>query len=708
MSGEPDTAAQSRGHVNELSGGIAGSAVQARDVSGGIHFYDTPTASEVPQQLPRPGPFVNRADTLAALDEGAHGGVTIVSGPAGIGKTAVALHWAHEKVDDFPDGQLYLDLQGHSAAGPIRPLEALGRFIRAFGVPEGAVPVELAERAALFRSMAARRRLLIVLDDAYSAAQVSPLLPGTGGSAVVVTSRWRLAGLVMRGARGVQVRPLTHDEALELLSVALGTERIQREPSMADDLVDQCGRSPLAVSIVAARLATRPHWPLARMVRALAHERQRLTVLSTQNVGDDMTVRAALELSYQNLPEPAQRLYRMLGIHPGRIFDSRMAAALADIPVHAAEEGLDLLAQVNLLDDLPHGKYRFHNLVRLHALELAEENEAEAERDEGIRRLTEWMVIAALAASRIISPYRRLAEPGFDVVDVPEFDQAADALDWLDDEFGNLRALARTALEHGLYRQSWLLVDVSWPLFLHRGHHAERLDYDRTGLAAARAAGDDVAEAKMLNRTGLALRALGRLDQAAADFTAALTLWQRLDNAARIASTRRRLGLVELDRGANDAAADQFRAALDVFQSIHDERRAALTLCDLGIVLIRSGRPHEAVAALAEAEGILVSTPDPYNRARALILLGQAIARGTDPSAAAQAVEQGLAVMRDIGSAIGEADAMHVLGDFAREAGRAEEARHLYSEARQILAGTGAPTRILDERLTELDRIPDQ
>ncbi|WP_344901861.1 ATP-binding protein [Actinomadura meridiana] len=630
-------------------------------------------------------------------------GVVVVSGPAGIGKTAMALHWAQSQIEYFPDGQLYLDLQGHSAAGPVRPVEVLGQFIRALGIPQHAVPVELAERATLFRSMAAERRLLIVLDDALSAAQVSPLLPGTGDSVVVVTSRWRLAGLMMRGARGVQLDPLSPDAALELLDTTLGPERTRPERDMAEELVEQCGRSPLALSIAAARLVTRPRWSLARLVRALAQERRRLTVLSAQDAGNEITIRATLMLSYQNLPEPTRRLYRFLGLHPGGTFDGPMAASLADVPVDAAEEALDLLAEVNLLDDLPDSRYRFQSLVRLHALELVEEHEPEAERREATRRLTEWMVAATLAASRAVAPYRRLTDPGFDVLDPPEFDGVADALDWLDAEFGNLRALARHALDTGLHRHAWLLVDVSWPLFLHRGHHVERLDYDRIGLAAARAAGDATAEAKMLNRTGLALRQLGRLDEAADDFTAALDLWRRLDVPARIASTRRRLGLLELDRGDLDAAASQFRAALEMFREVGEERRTALTLCDLGVVLIRSGRAAEAVAVLDDAVRFLTSGPDPYNGARALVLLGQAHALGADPAAATDAVERGLATMREIGSAIGEADALHVLGDLARTAGRADEARHLYTTARGILADTGAPTRILDERLAELD-----
>ncbi|MGP4026008.1 ATP-binding protein [Actinomadura sp. 3N407] len=703
MTTNPGAAGMPRGHVNELAGSVNGPVVQARDVLGGVHFHGVQHDAPVPRQLPRPGRLVNRTGTLAALGQGRPpDGAVVVSGPAGIGKTAVALHWAHGSLGHFPDGQLFADLQGHSAAGPLLPVEALGRFIRALGVPDDGVPAELAERAALFRSLAAARRLLIVLDDAYSAAQVGPLLPGTAGSVAVVTSRWRLAGLVVRGARGVQLGPLGRDAALEMLGAALGAQRVGPELGMAERLVEQCERSPLALSIAAARLATRPRWSLAGMVAALTHERRRLTVLSAQDAEGDVTIRAALTLSYRNLPERAQRLYRLLGVHPGVTFDGRAVAALAGVPLSSAEAGLDLLTEANLLDDLPDGRYRFHNLVRLHALELAEGNETETERREAVRRLAEWTVAAALAASRAIAPYRRLADPGFRAPDPPEFGTAAGALEWLDEEFGNLRALARRALECGLNRQARLLVDASWPLFLHRGHHVERLDFDRVGLAAARADGDPVAEAKMLNRTGLALRALGRPDEAAGDFTAALELWRRLGDEARVAGTRRRLGLLELDRGAAGAAAAHFGAALDAFRAAGENRRTALTLCDLGATLIKAGRAAEAVDPLTEAGRLLASEPDPYNRARALVLLGQAQARGPDPAAAAQSVERGLATMREIGSAIGEGDALHVLGDLALQDGRAGDARRLYTRAREILAGTGVPTRILDERLADL------
>ncbi|XVQ10272.1 tetratricopeptide repeat protein [Spirillospora sp. CA-255316] len=709
-----------RGQVNELRGTAAGPVVQARDVHGDLHVHGGGNPLPIPRQLPAGGILVNRGEALSALDRMSSGPrAVVISGPAGIGKTALALHWANGRLGDYPDGQLYADLQGHSAAGPASPGEILGGFVRALGVPGDRVPVALAERAALFRSLTAGRRLLIVLDDAYSAAQVSPLLPGAAGPAdpdgpegpdgpaAVVTSRWRLAGLVMRGARAVQLGPLAPDSALELLDTALGTERVGREREMAGALVELCARSPLALSVAAARLAIRPAWSLADLVRDLADEKRRLAVLSAPDAEDDVTIRAALELSYRALPDPARRLYRALGLFPGTAFDARAAAALAGEPLPDVQDGLGVLAAANLLDDLPGGRHRLHDLARLHALETAEGGDPPERRAEAVRRLVEWTVAAALAASRACAPYRNLPGPPDAPPGPPAFAGAADALDWLDREFGTLRAVARRAHESGLHQQAFLLVDAAWPLFLHRGWHAERLEFDRLGLAAARAAAPgEKAEAKMLNRTGLALRGLGRLDEAAADFRAALALWDGLGDRSRVAGTRRRLGLLELDRDDLTAAVAHFGAALEEYRAAGDGRRTALTLCDLGTALIRDGRPDRAVAVLTEAGRLLdgAADDDAYNRARVLLLLGRAHALRAPggPSPAADLAARALDAMRSIGSAVGEADALHVLGDLAAGEGRAAEARRHYEDARRVLAEAGAPTDLLDRALAGL------
>ncbi|MEU9890712.1 tetratricopeptide repeat protein [Sphaerisporangium sp. NPDC051011] len=687
---------KAEGQVNELSGTVHGPVVQARDVHGGIHLHHASVPLPKPGQLPPAGALVGRAAVLARLDamrarqsEAGVPMVVVVSGPPGIGKTAVALHWSQRRRAGFPDGQLFADLQGHATAdSPVQPTEVLGRFIRAFGIAPERIPAGLAERSALYQSLVAERRLVVVLDDALSAAQVGPLLPASVNSVAVVTSRWRLAGLLARGARAVHLDRLATDASLELLERTVGEDRVREDPRAARELAELCARLPLALCVAAARLAARPHWPLAGMVEALANERQRLTALSVE---DDMTIRAALTLSYQGLALPeAARLYRLLGLFPAVTFDGRAAAAMAGLPFAEVRLLLEVLLDANLLEDVPGGGYRFHDLTRLHAGELAEREDPPAARDEAVRRALDWFLDGAAAANRTAMPYRRVRRDAvvFDPAEPLTFADAAEALDWLEREFHNLRAAARTAFERGLFPLAWQLVDGMWPLFLHRGHHAERLEVDLLGLAAARAASDSHAEAKMLNRAGMALRTLGRLDEAADHFGRALEIWRREGNAQRVSGALRRLGFVERDRGRTGQAVALFEEALEGYRAEGVPRKIALALCDLGDALIGQGRQEEAVARLMEARRLLASEPDEYNRARVLILLGRA--RLDDPAAAAGLLEEGLRNMRRIGSDTGEAEALKALGDLAVRDGRPRDARGHYERARDLLLRHGA------------------
>ncbi|WP_371782094.1 tetratricopeptide repeat protein [Streptosporangium subroseum] len=698
---------RSEGQVNELSGTVLGPVLQARDVHGGVHLHQTSTPMPRPTQLPAGSIMVNRGEALALLDaiRSGHGEmgvpkVAVVSGPAGIGKTAVALHWSHRERGEFPDGQLFADLRGHAADAPASPTEVLGRFIRAFGIAPERIPGGLAERSALYQSLVSERRLVIVLDDALSTAQVSPLLPASANSVAIVTSRWRLAGLLLHGARGVQLGRLSTGAALELLERTVGDDRVRGEPDAAGELVRLCARLPLALCVAAARLATRPHWPLSEMVEALTHERQRLTALSVE---DDMTVRAALTLSYHGLSPPeAARVYRLLGLFPGATFDSWAVAATVMLPRAQVRRLLGVLTDANLLDDVPGGSYRFHDLTRLHARELAEQQESEATRDQTVRRALDWFLYTASTASEAVMPYRDVFRQAVDhePTEPLAFTDSVQALDWLEYEFDNLRAASRTAFERGLFPTTWQLVETLWPLFLYRGYHAERLEIELLGLAAARACSDSWAEAKMLNRAGLALRILGRLDEAVDDFRQALEIWRREENQQRMAGSQRRLGLVEMDRGHVDEAIELFEQALDGYRAADEPRKVALALCDLGNALIEKEREKEAVVYLTEARRLLASEADRYNQARVLILLGRARAEGS--ATAADLLARGLEEMRQIGSEIGEAQALQALGDLALKNRGQEDARRLYEEAQRVLARQGIQNRRLNDRLSRL------
>jgi tetratricopeptide (TPR) repeat protein len=690
-----------------MSGTVQGPLIQARDIHGGIHVHHQASVFPTPAQLPASGILVGRGESLAVLDALRSGDdgegvpkVAVVSGPAGIGKSAVALHWAHRERRGFPDGQLYADLRGHAVDDPVEPAEVLGRFLRAFGIAPERIPGELAERAALYQSLVSERHLIVVLDDALSAAQVVPLLPASANGLTLVTSRWRLAGLRSRGAIGVQLDRLSANAALELLSRTLGDDRVRDEPVAARDLVDLCARFPMALCVTAARLATRPRWTLAEMVEALSQERRRLIGLSVE---DDMTIRAALTLSYQSLSPPkAAHAYRLLGLIPGTTFDSWTAAAALELPRTEVRVLLEVLTDANLLDDAPGGGYRFHDLIRLHARELAEQEDTAEVREAVVHRVLDWFLSTAWTASRTVMPYRRTSPTAVRRPAEPlTFSGPAQALDWLEHEFGNLRAAARTAFDRRMFRVTWELVDALWPLFLHRGHHAERLEIDLLGARAARASADPRAEAKMLNRTGLALRALGRTDEAAEHFGRALEIWHSLGDRARIASGQRRLGMIEIDRERPDSAVALFLTALEHYRESHDDRRVALTLCDLADALLGTGEERAAVGHLAEAHVLLQAAEDRYNRARVLVLLGRA--RLAEHEAAAGLLRQGLQEMRDLGSENGQAQALEALGELALRHRRPEEARRRFTEAQDLLARSGTPSERLAARLSRLD-----
>ncbi|RFU42838.1 hypothetical protein DZF91_04445, partial [Actinomadura logoneensis] len=245
--------------MNDFTGDVTGPVIQVGEFKGVVNLAAAGREPLRPRQLPAPATLVNRTDTLAELDRlrpdpDGPGVTAVLSGPPGIGKTTVALHWAHRRHGDFPDGQLYADLRGHAPVEPALPADVLGGFLRALGVPFDRIPVELGERAALYRSMSADRRVLVVLDDALSAAQVTPLLPASPGSLALVTSRWRLTGLLARGARGIRIGPLGADAALRLLDLVVGGERLGREPDHARRLAELCAGSPLALTVAAARL----------------------------------------------------------------------------------------------------------------------------------------------------------------------------------------------------------------------------------------------------------------------------------------------------------------------------------------------------------------------------------------------------------------------------------------------------------------------
>jgi tetratricopeptide (TPR) repeat protein len=700
---EFDSAAETR---NELGGVVYGSAILARNV-GGVHIHEAALSLlPPPNQLPPPVRLTGRAGGLATLDAARESRLALITGQPGVGKTALAVSWAHAIRGDYQDGALFADLHGYAADGPANVSDVLGRFLRALGVDPRQVSGDLAELTDLFRSLMIDRRMLVVLDDALSAAQIVPLLPSSAESMAVVTSRVRIGGLAARGGRVVQLDGLDPDAGLELLARMIGEERIRAHPHAASKLVDLCGRVPLALCVAGARLAARPKWPVSEMVDAMVHERERLAALRME---DEMAVRSALDISYGALPASAARMYRLMGLWPGVHFDSEVAAATAVVSRAAAKRLLGTLTDANLLDDTAGGRYRFHDLTRLHAHDLAHQAEPAPAREEAIRRMLDWCLAAAGSASLTVTPYRGVGDIVltlcYQPAEPPRFASPSAALDWLDRELPNVLAAARMAASHRHWSVAWQLADVLWPVFLYRGRQAERLEFDRLGLDAARAGGDALGEAKMLYRLGTALINAGEHDQAEARIEEARDAWQRLGRPDRVAGSVRRLGYLALARGRAEGAVEWFGQAVTDYRELGDARHLAVTLGDLADALIATSRPREAIEALEEAGRLLVDSPDPHSQGRLLTRLGLAYELAGNSRAAGEYLDQSLRAMREIGSRRGEADALVALGDLAGRAGRSDEARTRYAEAQRVLVSLGSPeeARIRD-RLAELDR----
>ena len=694
------------GTRNEVSGVVYGPSIQARDVNS-VHIHQSALRLPPPNQLPQPVRLTGRAADTAALNAARESRIILLTGPPGVGKTSLAVHWGHSIRGDYPDGALFADLHGYAPDGPASVSGVLGRFLRALGVDPGQVPVDLAELTGLYRSLLADKRMLVVLDDALNAAQVLPLLPSSPESVAVVTSRLRLSSLAARGGRVIQLDRLDTDAALELLARMIGDDRVRAQPHAARQLVELCARVPLAICVAGARLAARSRWPVSEMVDAMVHERERLAALRME---DDMAVRSALDVSYGALPAGAARMYRLLSLFPGLQFDSGVAAATATVSRADAKRLLGTLTDANLLDDTV-GGYRFHDLTRLHARELAEQAEPGSAREEAVRRMLDWYLATAGSASLTVTPYRRKDDLVLDVryqpAETVRFASSGAALEWLDRELPNVVATAQLAASCRQWSVTWQLADAMWPLFLYRGRHAERLELDRLGLDAARKSGEALGEAKMLYRLGTALIQAGQFDEAEARLGQARSTWQRLGRRDRVAGSLRRLGYLAMVRGRPHDAVDWFGQAVAGYQELGDARHAAVTLSNLTDALIATDRPHEAIAALEEAGQLLADSPDPHSRGRMLTRLGQAHTLAGNSAAAADYLYQSLRTMREIGSARGEADALMALGDLADRAGQPDEARTRYAEAQRVVVSLGSPSpeeALIDARLAQFDQ----
>ena len=634
----------------------------------------------------------------------------VVTGPAGVGKTALALHWLHEIKDDY-EGQLFVDMRGFSGGTPLPPAEILERFLRTLGADVDAIPAEADAQAALFRSMTAGRRLIIMLDNAASAAQVRPLLPGDGPALVVVTTRRRLTGLLVDGARFLDLRPLDTTGAMELLSSLVGPERVEAERDKARALVRLCGRLPLAVCATGARLAARRRRTIARAVDELDDEARRLGRLRTGR-GDadegDISVTAVFNASYQALDEEQARAYRLLGTHPGPHFDIEAAAALLDRDHEHAADLVEGLVDVSLLGERQPERYRFHDLVRLHARTKAEEVDPDGEREAAFARLADWYLRTAVAADLRLLPGRVRLGSHYrtgrrdDVLARSPFAQDSQALEWLDLERPNLTAVARQATAQGAHTLSWEICEAMWSLFLHRRHYQEWINVHRIGLEAAEADDHLAARARMLEGLAMAYRYLRDHSAARRHYEDALLLEQSAGHRVGEATALEGLGLAEQAAGEYGRAVDLFTKARQVHADLGRPRGVALMRRHLGQTLSLLGRHAEANDHLRHALRYFTEAGESYHRVRTLGILGQAHLRADDSEAAAEVLGEALEAAREAGMRQEEANVLYTLADVAARQNDQETERRCLQEALEVFTELGAPqAREILPRLAE-------
>ncbi|MEU0430604.1 BTAD domain-containing putative transcriptional regulator [Streptomyces sp. NPDC006290] len=659
---------------------------------------DPPVATHVapPAQLPADLPtFAGREAELdrvrALLPEAGEAPTSVVigaiGGMAGIGKTTLAVHWAHEMADRFPDGQLYVNLRGFDPTGVVMmPEDAIRTFLDALGVPPMRIPASLDAQAALYRSMLAQRRVLVLLDNARDTDQVRPLLPGSPGCLVIVTSRNQLTGLVAaEGAHPLTLDQLTPAEAYDLLARRLGTDRPAAEPRAVDEIITRCARLPLALSIVAAHAAAYPGFPLSAIVDELRESHGSLDAFAG---GDDITtdVRAVFSWSCKALSAPAARLFHLLSLHSGPDISAPAAAALAGLPPREARGLLVELTRAHLLTEHFPGRYTLHDLLRVYAAERVHAEETPRERDRAVERLLSWYLHAADAAYPYITP-RRLRiplDPLPPLCRPMEFTTHDEALGWCERERSNLVSVVHQAVASGHPGIAWRLPAVLWGFFYLRSHMHDWLDTAGVGLAAARAAHDREGEAQGLADLAAALRSSGRLDEAIDHLRQAMVAYRDLGDHDGRGSAVSNLGDAYLQSGQLTKAVEYIRRGLAIERVIGGAWGEGIALSNLGDVYQRLGRFDEAVDCLDQALAVLRINGNRWVEGVTLDILGTVHRRLRRHDAAVEYHLQALRTHRDIGNRWGEGHTLSNLGDVHLDAQEPEAARDSWLQALAI------------------------
>ncbi|WP_155368312.1 AfsR/SARP family transcriptional regulator [Catellatospora vulcania] len=650
-----------------------------------------------PRQLPLALPgFVGRDGELARLnaaldtsDTGPAGvDITTVSGMAGVGKTTLALHWAHRAVDRFPDGQLYANLRGYDDADTVSPADALVAFLEALGVPIGRIPTSTDARTGLYRSLLAARRMLIVLDNARDADQVRPLLPGAGRCVVVVTSRDQLAGLVAaEGARPLTLEVLTAAESMNLLRSRLGAGRIAAEPAATAEMIEATGRLPLALSMVAARVAAKPTFPLEAVAAQLRPAEGRLEALA------DGDVRRVFSWSHRALSEDAAHLLRLLGLHPGPDLTGDAAATLLGRPRAAVAPLLHELTRLHLLTEHRPGRYSLHDLLRSYAAELAQASEHADSRHAALTRLYDHYLHSSYPAALLLQPTWTPVDPVPPLpanLHVPIPDRAG-AVAWFNAEHPVLLRVLRQAAETGFERYA---CQLAWTLAAYlapRGLFQDQLTAQQAALAAAERIGDLQAQALANRMLARALMRLGDHDAAEHRVRRALALYEQLGDLDSLALTLRHYTEHCTARGRLEEALAHSIEALRVSRLIGNSYAEARALNTKGYLHALNGDYRQAVADCTEALDQQQRMADRVGQAATLDSLGFAHHRLGDLAQAVVCYEQSIERFRESANRYHEAETLTRLGEAREQLADLPAAAEAWRRAVRIYDDLGDP-----------------
>ncbi len=616
-------------------------------------------AGPVPAQLPPAvAGFAGRAQALGELDglltaRPPAGTIMVIAGTAGVGKTALAVHWAHQHRDAFPDGQLYVNLRGFDPGGPaLEPAEAVRGFLDAFGVPAGRIPVGLPAQSGLYRSLLAGKRVLVVLDNARGAGQVRPLLPASPGCLAIVTSRDQLTGLVAaEGACPLTLDLFSTAEARDLLGGRLGTGRVAAEPGAVDEIITRCARLPLALAVAAARAATHPDFPLTALAAEL---REATTALDALHGGDHTTdVRAVFSWSYRTLSTGAARLFRLLGLHPGSGISLPAAASLAGIPPGQARTLLAELARAHLLTEHTPGRYGCHDLLRAFGAELAHSLDTEADRRAAVHRMLDYYLYAAHAAAIRLGPH----------IDTVALAPPADR-GWV---------IPASPADH----------DAAWAWFV------VEQDVVLAAIDQASATGFDVHAWQLAWTMDTFLNRRGRWPEQASALRTATGAARRLHDPAALATTLRALASACTVLGLWDEAHARGEEALGLFTEIGDPNLQAFAHLHLGSIYDRQGRPGQAIRHAQDALALYRAAGNHTGEAQALNSLGWAHACLGDHGHALTFCLQALPLLQESGDHASEAGTWDSIGYAHHNLGHYQQAITSYETALGLVRTVG-------------------